>query len=89
MVKRFFASRRTGIYVAVTREGEVGAGDEMKLVYSDPNGVPVSEIMRLYATKQYSDADVRSLQRVLQVDALPESWKEYFRERLGQAASEG
>jgi MOSC domain-containing protein YiiM len=73
----------------VTREGEVGAGDEMKLVHSDPNGVPVSEIMRLYAEKQYSGANVGAVQRALLVEALPESWKGYFRERLGQAASEG
>ena len=30
MVKRFLASGRTGFYLAVTREGEVGAGDEIK-----------------------------------------------------------
>lgn len=87
MVKRFFTSRRNGFYVAVTREGEVGAGDEMKLVHSDPNGVPVSEIMRLYAEKQYSGANVGAVQRALLVEALPESWKGYFREKLGQAAS--
>src|SRR5215510_5494478 len=29
MVKRFLASRRTGFYLAVAREGEVGAGDEI------------------------------------------------------------
>src|SRR6266849_6060165 len=32
MVKRFLASGRTGFYVAVLREGEVGAGDEMKVI---------------------------------------------------------
>ena len=82
MVKRFFASRRTGFYVAVTREGEVGADDEMKLVHSDPNRVPVSEIMRLYAEKQYSGANVDAVQRALRVVALPESWKQYFRDGL-------
>jgi MOSC domain-containing protein YiiM len=84
MVKRFFASRRTGFYVAVTREGEVGAGDEMTVISRDPNRVPVSEITRLYAEKGDSDADVDSVQRVLQIEAVPEGWKEYFRERLGQ-----
>lgn len=82
MVKRFFASRRTGFYVAVTREGEVGAGDEMKLIHRDPKGVPVSEITRLYTEKRYSDADVGVVQRALQVEALPKGWKEYFRQRL-------
>ncbi len=82
MVKRFLASGRTGFYLAVTREGEVGAGDEIKLMGRDPNGVPVSEITRLYIAKRYGDDDVTWVRRALRVAALPESWKEYFRERL-------
>lgn len=84
MVKRFFVSGRTGFYLAIIREGEVGAGDEMRVIGRDPNGVPVSEITRLYAGKRYSDADVAWVQRALRVAALPESWKEYFRQRLKQ-----
>jgi MOSC domain-containing protein YiiM len=82
MVKKFFMSRRTGFYLAVAREGEVGAGDEIKTVATDPNGVPVSEITRLYADKRYGDSDAAMVRRLLQVAALPESWKEYFRARL-------
>ena len=89
MVKRFFASGRSGFYVAVTKEGEVGAGDEMTVVHRDPHGVAVSEITRLYAEKRYSSADVGVVRRALRVDALPEGWKEYFRERLEQVPSEG
>ncbi len=82
MVKRFLASRRTGFYVAVTREGEVGADDEIKVIARDPNRVPVSEITRLYIAKRYTDDDVTSLRNSLRVAALPESWKDYFREQL-------
>jgi MOSC domain-containing protein YiiM len=82
MVKRFLASGRTGFYFAVTREGEVGGGDEMTLISQGPNSVPVSEITRLYIAKRYGDADVTSVRRALRVAALPESWKEYFRQRL-------
>lgn len=82
MVKRFLASRRTGFYFAVKRESEVGAGDELKLVHRDAIALPVSKITRLYIAKRFSEADVRSIQLALQVPALPESWKEYFRERL-------
>jgi len=85
MVKRFLASGRTGFYFAVTREGEVGTSDEITLVARDPNAVPVSEITRLYVAKRYSDEDVASVQRALQVEALPESWKSYFRDRLHHA----
>jgi MOSC domain-containing protein YiiM len=84
MVRRFLASGRTGFYLAVMREGEVSAGDEIKVISRDENAVPVSEVTRLYIAKRYDDKDVKSLRRALQVGALPESWKEYFRERLAR-----
>jgi MOSC domain-containing protein YiiM len=89
MVKQFLASRRTGFYVAVTREGDVGAGDEIKIVGRDANGVAVSEITRLYIAKSYDDDDVAAVRRVLQVAAVPEDWKEFFRERLGEGTVKG
>jgi MOSC domain-containing protein YiiM len=85
MVRRFLASGRTGFYLAVTREGEVGAGDEIKVISRDENAVPVSEITRLYIAKRYDDGDVKSLRRALRVGALPDGWKQYFGERLERA----
>jgi MOSC domain-containing protein YiiM len=82
MVKRFMVSGRTGFYFAVIREGEVGAGDEMKVIARDANAVPVSEITRLYVAKRFNEDDLASVRRALQVSALPESWKGHFRERL-------
>jgi MOSC domain-containing protein YiiM len=84
MVKRFLASGRLGYYVAVTREGEVGAGDEIQVIAQDPNAVPVSEIMRLYVAKKYGDRDLDSMRKALQVPSLPDDWKDYFREILQQ-----
>jgi len=88
MVKRFLASGRTGFYFAVIREGEVGAGDEIKVIARDLNGIPVSEVTRLYIAKRYDNDDVSSIQRALRVKALPESWKAYFRERLQEVRVE-
>jgi len=87
MVKRFLASGRTGFYVAVLREGEVGADDELKLMAREPNAVAVAEITRLYVAKRYGEAEIRAVRRALRVPELPESWKEYFRERLRQAGA--
>jgi MOSC domain-containing protein YiiM len=84
MVKHFLLSGRFGYYLAVTREGEVGAGDEIKRIAKDTNAVPVSEITRLYITKRFNREDIASLRRALQVGALPDSWKDYFRERLAR-----
>jgi MOSC domain-containing protein YiiM len=82
MVKRFLASRRTGFYLAVVREGTVGAGDEISIVSRDPQAVLVSEITRLYVSKSYDDSDAASVERVLKVAALPDSWKDHLRDRL-------
>ena len=85
MVRRFLASGRSGFYLAVTREGQVAAGDPILPVSQDPQAVPVSEITRLYIAKRFGPADIASVERVLQVPAFPESWKQYFRDRLNQA----
>lgn len=82
MVKRFLASNRSGFYLAVVREGEVGAGDEIKEVSRDPQRVSISDINRLYFAKKYTDTDVEAVRRALQVTSFPENWKEDFRARL-------
>lgn len=85
MVKRFLAAGRSGFYLAVTKEGEVGAGDTFERLASDTHAVPVSEITRLFIAKSYTNADVAAVRRVLQVSAVPEDWKAYFRDRIDQA----
>jgi len=61
----------------------------MRVIHREPNGVPVSEISRLYAEKRYGSAEVAWVQRALRVAVLPESWKEYFRERLERVPTSG
>lgn len=84
MVKRFLASGRTGFYLAVTREGDVGAQDEMTPIGRDPDSVPVSTIKRLYITREYDEEDVHQLRKAMQVSALPQSWKSYLQEKFNR-----
>jgi MOSC domain-containing protein YiiM len=84
MVKRFLASGRTGFYLAVIREGDVGAGEKMVMTYREPSSVPLPWILRLYVTKHYSREDIADVRHALMAPALPDSWKEYFRERLAR-----
>src|SRR5438067_1785977 len=79
IIKRFLASRRTGFYVAVTREGMVGPGDALELVGHEQQDSSVADITRLYA---FDKDDVKSLRQATQIEALPESWKGYFRHQL-------
>ena len=82
MVKRFLASGRTGFYVAVLREGEVGAGDEITVLSRDASSLSVPEVTRLYVAKRWGAEELVSLRSALQVGALPEDWKNYFRARM-------
>jgi MOSC domain-containing protein YiiM len=81
MVKRFLHSGRTGFYFAVLEEGDVAAGDPIDLVAQDGNRITVSDVVRLY-TEDGADRDL--LRRAAELSALPDSWREYFRERLGK-----
>jgi MOSC domain-containing protein YiiM len=81
IVKRFLASRRTGYYLAVEVEGDVGAGDHVEMIARDPARIPVAEITRVYA----SDRDDRvTIERVVALDALPDDWRSYFEKQLAR-----
>jgi len=79
IIKRFLASRRTGFYFAVVREGMVSAGNSLKFIGREQQEISVADITRLYA---FEKGDVKGMRRAIGVEALPESWKGYFRHQL-------
>jgi MOSC domain-containing protein YiiM len=84
MVKHFLQSKRTGFYLAVLREGEVGAGDPIEREENREGGLTIADIVSLYTT----DAENQDLlRRASEHPALPEGWRDYFRKRLWSADS--
>jgi MOSC domain-containing protein YiiM len=83
IIKRFLASRRTGFYFAVLNEGDVGAGDPIRRMHRDAHEVTVADITHLYANKQ---GNIDLLDRAVQVEALPWSWRTYFQARMRKLA---
>lgn len=79
MLRRFLKSRRTGFYFAVLKEGVVSSGDEIELLSRDSENIKVEDITRLYA---FEKDDVKTLRRVVKLEALPDSWRQYFQEQL-------
>ena len=43
MIKRFLRSGRSGFYLAVTKEGEIAAGDAIAVISLDPQGMTIAE----------------------------------------------
>ena len=84
IIKRFLASRRSGFYFSVIREGMIVAGEEIKLIDREQQEISVDDITRLYA---FDKNDLTALRRAIELEALPESWKGYFRHQLEKQQS--
>ncbi len=81
ILKRFLLSRRSGFYFAVLREGRVQAGDAIERLGRASSSVSIADIIRLYA---FERDDLEGMRRAAQVEALPESWRGYFRHQLAK-----
>ena len=79
IIKRFLISERSGFYLSVLKEGEVGAGDEIRLLEKSVSSVRVVDITRLYSSDK---KNVDLIQRAIETEALPESWRAYLQKRL-------
>ncbi len=81
-VKVFLRSCRVGFYFRVLQEGEVGAGDGLKLVENDPERMTVRDICHLY---YFDPNNLEDCKRAIRIDALSPGWREGFQERLVKA----
>jgi MOSC domain-containing protein YiiM len=81
ILKRFLQSGLTGFYFAVLEEGEVAAGDPIRLLQRDEHQVKVADITRLYRQDKHN---LDLLRQVVALEALPEAWRDYFLQRLVQ-----
>ena len=79
IIRKFLQSRRTGFYFAVLKEGEVKASDAFELLSRDANNIAISDITRLYA---FEKDDLKTLRRAVKLEALSESWREYFQKQI-------
>lgn len=78
------AQRRPGFYFRVLQEGEVGAGDEIVRISSDPEKITVAEMDALLYLPGHSR---EQLQRALRVRALSKGWQVSFQAMLNQESS--
>lgn len=78
----FLESRRVGFYLKVVKEGAVCAGDEVRLLESDPEAVTLAEFTRLTSFDYW---DVEGLERVLAMRHLVDEWREMIEDKLARA----
>ena len=79
MVKRFLASRRTGFYLSVAVEGDIGAGDTIEIVERHPAAVSIPELLRIYLKEHVAPARVRE---AIAIAALSDAWRRELQKHL-------
>jgi MOSC domain-containing protein YiiM len=77
-IKQFLDSERLGFYFKVMTEGVIEAGDSVEMISGNESGVSISDIRKLYIRQ----GDKELLEQAVQVEALPDSWKDHFRKML-------
>ena len=76
IIPRFLRSRRSGFYLAVLEEGQVGTGDTIHTLSKAERSVTVPDIVRIYADRSNKNLDL--IHRAIQTEALPDSWRDYL-----------
>jgi MOSC domain-containing protein YiiM len=79
MLKRMLENGRSGFYFGVVKQGFVEAGALIEKVHGDETGVSVADLNRIYRD---GCQDANLLRRAANLEALPESWREYLAEEL-------
>src|SRR5262249_7615382 len=69
--RRFIEAFRPGAYLRIVVEGEVGAGDEIRVVERPEHDLTIGEVFRIY-TRDRDEAE-----RLLAVPRMSESWRRW------------
>lgn len=82
--KTFLSSHRTGYYVRVLEEGDVGAGDSIERISTDPERMTIRQAVHLAF---FDQENVAMLEKVLRIRALSQEWRGMFQEQLSAITS--
>ena len=84
ILEKFVNSRRPGIYYKVLEEGELEAGDNIKLLYKDKSNVTINDIVSLYINDRNDEGYISKMKKASKLKFLPEPWKIYFDQKITQ-----
>jgi MOSC domain-containing protein YiiM len=85
-LRPFLESGRVGFYLRVLEEGEVGAGDRIERLSTDPERLTIREVSRVMYLEP---DDLEGVRRALRVRSLAPGWRKTFRQRLAGAEGGG
>ncbi len=76
----FTKASRPGTYLRIVTEGEIGEGDEIRVISRPSHGLTVGDVFRIYAS------DRHEAERLLEVPQVPASWRLWAERWLARTA---
>ena len=76
--RRFTEALRPGTYLRIVTEGDVGAGDEIRVVDRPDHDLTVRDVLRIFSVAR------DQIERLLAAPQLSESWRTWAEERLAK-----
>jgi MOSC domain-containing protein YiiM len=74
--RRFTEAMRPGTYLRIVTEGDVGAGDEIRVVERPDHDLTIRDVFRIYSR------DRHEIERLVAVAQMSESWKRWAADML-------
>ena len=74
--KKFTQALRPGSYLRIIEEGDVGVGDEIKVVEKPKHDLSIQDVFRIY-TKDRDEAE-----RILDAEIVSDAWKRWASKQL-------
>lgn len=79
IIKRFLASRRSGIYFSVVEEGLVNTGDAIARVHEDERRISIADVNRAYV---HTGDNIPLVRHIVSLEILPRGLHDEFVESL-------
>ncbi len=79
-MKYFIEYNYLGIYMKVINDGKIKKGDEIELIYREPNSMTIYDISMLL----FSDTNIEKMKKAASLDFLTDEIKQRFNERLAK-----
>ena len=74
--RRFTEALRPGAYLRIIVEGDVGAGDEIRVTRKPPHDLTIRDFFRIYTR------DRNEVERLIATPGISEDWREWAESRL-------
>ena len=70
-VRRFTEALRPGTYLRIIGEGDLGAGDEVRVIYRPDHDLTIRDVLRIYTR------DRDQVERIIAAPQMSDSWKKW------------